>query len=77
MVKIIVINFKVIIDFIIFKIIYLVEVMVKRLKYSFNWVFGVLGVIYLWDEDILFNGSNNLVEYNGMFYKLLIYVELF
>ncbi|MFO7197245.1 hypothetical protein QJS79_15320, partial [Enterococcus faecium] len=74
-VKITATNPKATIDPITSKITYSAEVMAKRPKYSSNRVSGVSGVTYSWDEDIPFNGSNNLVEYNGTFYKPLTYVE--
>ncbi|EBF5187050.1 leucine-rich repeat domain-containing protein, partial [Listeria monocytogenes] len=74
-VKITATNPKATIDPITSKITYSAEVMAKRPKYSSNRVSGVSGVTYSWDEDIPFNGSNNLVAYNGTFYKPLTYVE--
>ncbi|KNX59952.1 hypothetical protein JT83_14590, partial [Listeria monocytogenes] len=38
-------------------------------------VIGVLGIIFSWDEEYLFNVCKNMVEKNGRFYKKLTYVE--
>ncbi|MBA5770128.1 leucine-rich repeat domain-containing protein, partial [Escherichia coli] len=54
------------------KITYSAEEMAKK-PFYYSPLFP--GVTYSWDEDIPFNGSNNLDEYNGTFYKPLTYVE--